>query len=137
MQRDIKVRFATPEEIPTLADWAYNNQDIPQEDLDALENCQIPMILVVEVNGQPELFLPLLPAVTIAFLGFRPDGDLRNKAIALREMRQALGRFLEGLKIDNAYVFTKAEYPMGKWALKNGFKQKEKDGFTLERTHVQ
>lgn len=135
--KNTTVRFATPEELPTFIDWAVNNPDIPQADIDLLTRSKIPMILVIEVDGTVEMFLPLLPAVTIAFLGFRPDGNVRGKATALRSMWKALRGFLDVLSIEDAYVFTKAEYPMGKWALKNGFKQKEKDGFTLERTHVQ
>jgi len=123
--------------MPTLADWAINNPDIPQSDTDALSKSKIPMILVVEVDGQPELFLPLLPAVSIAFLGFRPGATPKEKAVALKRMKRALLDFMGALSIDDAYVFTKAEYPMGKWALKNGFRQKDKDGFTLERSNVQ
>jgi hypothetical protein len=48
-------------------------------------------------------------------------------------MAEALQNLQRELKISDAYVFTKAEYPMGKWALKHGFKTKDKTAFTLEK----
>lgn len=128
---NVKIRMAEEADAPDFAEWATSNPDIPQEDLEAVAACKIPMVLVVEIDGEAELYLPLLPAVTLAFLGFRPGSSLRKKALALRAMRSALAGFQRELQIPDAYVFTKAEYPMGKWALRNGFKQKSKDGFTL------
>lgn len=132
MKQNITARFSTPADAPAFAQWALDNPDIPSEDIDAVAN-GAPMTLVIEVDGKPELYMPLIPAVTIGYLGFRPDQDARTKAIALQAMRAELQRFLNTLKISDAYVFTKAEYPMGKWALKNGFKPKAKDAFTLEK----
>jgi hypothetical protein len=128
---DVKIRMATEADAPAFAEWITSNPDIPQEDIEAVSACKIPMTLVVEIDGQAEMFVPLLPAVTIGYLGFRPDSTPRKKARARREMLRALELFQIGLQIPDAYVFTKAEYPMGKWALRNGFKQKSKDGFTL------
>lgn len=128
---DVKIRMATEADAPAFAEWATSNPDIPREDLEAVAACKIPMVLVVEIDGQAEMYMPLLPAVTIGYLGFRPDSEPRKKAVARRVMLKALEDSLEILQIPDAYVFTKAEYPMGKWALRNGFKQKSKDGFTL------
>jgi hypothetical protein len=130
---DVKIRMAEEADAPSFAQWITSNPDIPQEDIDAVSACKIPMVLVVEIDGQAEMFMPLLPAVTIGYLGFRPDSEPRKKATARRAMQRALKEFQSRLQIQDAYVFTKAEYPMGKWALRNGFRQKSKDGFTLEK----
>lgn len=122
--------------MPAFTKWATDNIDIPQNDLAAVSKSKVPLILVVEVDGKPDMYMPLLPAVTIGYLGFRPDATPREKAFALKTMKKALQALMDTLSIEDAYVFTKAEYPMGKWALKNGFTQKEKAGFTLERAHV-
>jgi hypothetical protein len=128
---NVKIRMATEADAPAFAEWITNHPDIPQEDVKAVSACKIPMVLVVEIDGEAEMFMPLLPAVTIGYLGFRPGMDLRKKARSLRAMRKALEGFQRALQIPDAYVFTKAEYPMGKWALRNGFKEKLEDGFTL------
>lgn len=128
---DVKIRMAEEADAPAFAEWATTTPDIPREDIEAVQRCAIPMVLVVEIDGQAEMYMPLLPAVTIGYLGFRPDSEPRKRATARRAMRRALEGFQKALQIPDAYVFTKAEYPMGKWALRNGFKQKSKDGFTL------
>ena len=132
MKHNIAVRLATPEDSELFAQWATDNLDIPDEDINAVAKANT-LTIVVEVDGKPEMYLPLIPAMTIGYLGFNPDQDVRTRAVVLREMRAALGRLQDELKLDYAYVHTKAEYPMGKWALKNGFKQTPKDAFVLER----
>lgn len=132
MKKNITVRLATPEDAETFAAWAYNNPDIPNSDLKAVAKATV-LTLVVEVDGKPEMYLPLIPAMTIGYLGFNPDQDLRTRAVALKEMREGLARLQNELSIDYAYVHTKAEYPMGRWALKNGFTKTPKDAFVLER----
>jgi hypothetical protein len=130
--KPVTVRLATPDDAPRFSEWATHNMDIPDEDIKAVER-STPLTLVVEVNGKPEMYLPLIPAMTIGYLGFNPDQDIRTRAVVLKEMRAALGRLQDELGINYAYVHTKAEYPMGKWAVKNGFKKTPKDAFVLER----
>ena len=130
---NVTVRPAQPGDAESFAAWAANNPDIPQQDINAVRKSEIPFVLVVEIDGEAAMYMPLIPAVTIGYLGFRPDLAPRPKAKAMRAMLAALKEFMGALKISDTYVFTKAEYPMGKWALRNGFKPKEKDGFTLER----
>jgi hypothetical protein len=132
MEQKITSRLATAEDAPAFVEWAVNNPDIPEADIDAVAN-SIPLTLVVEVDGQAEVYLPLIPAMTLGYLGFRPGQDVRTKAVALNAMAEALQNLQRELKISDAYVFTKAEYPMGKWALKHGFKTKDKTAFTLEK----
>jgi hypothetical protein len=132
MKQNIAVRLAAPEDAASFAAWAAQNPDIPDEDIEAVQK-STPLTLVVEVDGKPEMYLPLIPAMTIGYLGFNPDQDVRTRATVLREMRAALANLQNTLGIEYAYVHTKAEYPMGRWALKNGFKQTPKDAFVLER----
>ena len=132
MKQNITVRPASPEDAELFATWAVQNNDIPDADIEAVAK-STPLTLVVEVDGKPEMYLPLIPAMTIGYLGFNPDQDVRTRAVVLREMRAALERLQDEWQIKYAYVHTKAEYPMGRWALKNGFKQTEKDAFVLEK----
>ena len=132
MKQNITVRLAAPEDAPLFASWAIENMDIPDEDIKAVEKSNA-LVLTIEVDGKPEMYLPLIPAMTIGYLGFNPDQDVRTRASALKSMLGALKSFQEHLGIEYAYVHTKAEYPMGKWAVKNGFKKTPKDAFVLER----
>jgi hypothetical protein len=132
MKPKVTVRLAAPDDAAAFSAWAVHNSDIPDEDIAAVQKAK-PLTLVVEVDGKPEMYLPLIPAMTIGYLGFNPDQDIRTRAVVLREMLAALSNLQNTLGIDYAYVHTKAEYPMGRWALKNGFKQTPKDAFVLER----
>lgn len=132
-------RLATPADAETFAGWAALNSDIPQADIEAVAST-VTLTLVTEVDGHPELYIPFIfsptaPLLTIGYLGFRIGQSYREKAKALRSMLAAVGRLQHDLGCA-VRVVTKAEYPMGKWALKNGFIQKP-DGFYLEYTNVQ
>lgn len=129
----VTARVAQQEDIKAFAEWAAGNGDIPAEDIQAVAKAKCPLVLVVEVDGQPELYIPLLPAMTIAYLGFRPGQSPRVKAKAMQGMLEAIKNVQQSLGIEDTYVFTKAEYPMGKWALKHGFVEKSKTGFSLEK----
>ena len=91
MKQNITVRLAAPEDAPLFASWATENMDIPDEDIKAVEKSNA-LVLIIEVDGKPEMYLPLIPAMTIGYLGFNPDQDIRTRAVVLREMRAALGR---------------------------------------------
>lgn len=132
MEQNITVRLAAPEDAALFAAWATQNLDIPDEDIKAVQK-STPLVLVIEVDGKPEMYLPLIPAMTIGYLGFNPDQDIRTRAVVLKAMREALANLQTELGISRAYVHTKAEYPMGRWALKNGFTKTSKDAFVLEK----
>lgn len=130
---NISVRLATPQDAELCAQYVGRNTDIPLKDKEAVKRAKCPIMLVVEIDGKAELFMPLLPALTIGYLGFNPDQDPRTKARALRAMKKHLQELQINLGVEDAYVFTRPEYPMGKWALKNEFVIKDKLGFSLER----
>ena len=133
MNQDITARLATTEDAALFAEWVTKNLDIPDEDVAEVAK-SAPLTLVIEVDGKPELFIPFIPAMTIGYLGFNPDQNLRTRAKALNAMRETLSKLQNELKLQYAYVHTKAEYPMGRWALKNGFEKAPKDAFVLKRS---
>jgi hypothetical protein len=125
------VRLATAEDTELFAEWVASNPDIPTEDYKSLEY-PTTITIVVEKEGQPIFFMPLYLSLNISFLGFKPDLTPKEKSIALQEMQRALINLGTGLGIRESHVFTKAEYPMGKWALKHDFVEREKDAFVLD-----
>jgi hypothetical protein len=129
---EIKARLATIDDAQEFASWAINNSGIPDDDIKAVAKAT-PLTIVVEVDGKPELYIPLIPSMTIGYLGFRPDQDLRTRATALKGMLEAVQSVQADLSISSVYVHTHAEYPMGKWATKNGFVKAPKETFVLEK----
>lgn len=127
-------RLATPADAEAFAEWAATNNDIPDDDVRAVAE-SITLTLVIEVEGARELYIPFIfsataPLLTIGYLGFRPGQSHRTKAAALHAMLSATWSLKNHFGCE-VRVVTKAEYPMGKWALKHGFIPKP-DGFYLE-----
>lgn len=132
-------RLATPADASAFARWAESNHDIPRADIEAVANA-VTLTVVAEVDGEAELYIPFIfsphrALLTIGYLGFRPGHGRRTKSRALRAMLASAARLRDHLGCEMRVV-TKAEYPMGKWALKHGFIQKS-DGFYLENKNVQ
>lgn len=133
------MRLATPTDAAAFSTWIVNNPDILKADIEAVANA-VTLTLAVDVDDAPELFIPFMfspteAVLTIGFLGFRPGQNRRTKAVALKAMLTYTTRLRDHLGCA-VRVVTKAEYPMGKWALKHGFTQKQ-DGFYLENSNVQ
>src|SRR5262249_25053749 len=131
----MQARLARPSDAEAFAQWALNNPDIPAADIDAVANSTA-LTIVVEADGQPELYIPYIfsetePLLTIGYLGFRPGPAPRTKAKALKAILAATHRLQDHFDC-KVRVVTEPEYPMGKWALKHGFIQKP-DGFYLEK----
>lgn len=128
----MNIRLPEVNEAEQFADWATSNSDIPSADIREVASAKASTTIVIEENGIPVMYMPLLPAVTIPYLGFRPGIDERTKAKALKKMKEALQNLQKSMGISDAYVFTQAEYPLGKWALRKGFIEKKNKGFTLK-----
>ncbi len=128
----MNIRLPEAGESQQFADWATQNPDIPDADIKEVLAAKAMTNVVIEDEEGAALYMPLLPAVTIPYLGFRPGLSEKKKAQALRKMKEALQNLQRSLHIADAYVFTQPHYPLGKWAKKKGFQQKQKPGFTLK-----
>lgn len=133
------LRITTPADAAEFAAWVVSNPDIPAADIEAAAQA-VTLTVAAEVDGRAELFIPLIfspdkPQLTVGFLGFRPGQTHRVKANALKVMLEGVRRLRDHFGCE-VRVVTKPEYPMGKWAIKHGFTQKQ-DGFYLETQNVQ
>lgn len=130
--KNYTIRLATEADAPAFAQWVAGNPRISPSDVEAVSKTT-PLTIVVEADGQPEGFIPMIPAMTIGFIGLRPGQDARTTSAVLAKLREGLLNLQDALKINEAYVHTKAEMPIAKWALKHGFKEKEQDTYVLQR----
>lgn len=130
---EFNVRFAEPRDFESFAHWVSTNPDIPRDDTRIL-NYPRTLTLVFETNGAPVLFVPITPVYEVGFLGFKPDLDARTKAKALRMVIAALQKVMRETQVLETEVFTRAEYPIGKWATKHGFVERDKPGFRMIAT---
>lgn len=128
-------RLMNESDIEELSHWATDNPDIPQEDKRVLDYPSA-ITICVEKDGKPIMYAPLHFQLFIGFLGFEPDMPPTDKARALKEAMAAARRLCKAMQVREIHVATKSEYPMGKWALKHGFKDSEKNDLYLEVNSV-
>lgn len=129
----IKARWLEPRDFEKFAQWVSSNTDIPRDDTRILKYPRT-LTMVFESDGAPILFVPITPVYEVGFLGFKPDLDARTKAKALRRVIETLNEVMLETQIPETEVFTRAEYPIGKWATKHGFVERDKPGFRMIAT---
>lgn len=131
----ITARLLRESDIEPFSEWATDNIDIPSEDKRML-GYPSALTIAVEEDGKPVFFIPLQIAVQIGFLNFSPELTPLDKARVLREGMKAAKGLCKALEISEIHVATKPKYPMGKWAIKHGFKDSGKNDLYLEVNHV-
>jgi hypothetical protein len=128
----ITFRSATPEDVPAFVEWVANNPDIPREDALLIGKNPTSTIIVIEKEGKPLLFLPFFALINVAFFGFNPEANARERIAAMEKALEALTAFAKHFNIAAIQGFSKKEYLMAQWALKKGFKEEPRTAFILE-----
>ena len=135
---EITARLAGPQDAEPLAKWALSNELIDMEDIKSsmIEENPTTVVLVVEQDGKVLLYAPIYCTMTLAFLAFNPEDTRRQKMEALAKMKDAISRFslIHGVK--ELITYSKEEYGVAKWAVKNGFIPEDRTAFKLKMTEV-
>lgn len=142
-------RFAQPSDAESFIKWATENPKIPKKDILASMKANNPtsVVLVIEKNGEPVLFAPIYCQINLAYLGFNPECEAKDRLKALSALQWVIAGFAFEHGVHEVTVQTSKDYPVGKWALKHGFKEESRQTFTMrvtpisdpdeETTHVQ
>jgi hypothetical protein len=128
-------RLIQEQDLEQCAGWIVDNPDIPAEDKRVLKYPTV-LTLTIEKDGVPCLHIPLHMQMFIGFLGFNPEMDAKDKAHALRCAMQAAKQICKAFNVPEIHVATKAEYPIGRWAMKHGFNDSGKNDLYLEVCHL-
>lgn len=133
---DIQFRFATPADAGAFATWAARNPQIPAKDVEAgmKENNPTATVLVIELHGEPILYVPIYCAVRIAYLGFNPDSTPAERLAAMDAMLPAIKAFAANFGITEINTLTKSNYPVAKWARKHGFSADDRELYAVKAT---
>lgn len=129
-------RPAQPSDAAAFAKWATNNDKIPKKDILAAlsENNPTTVVIVVEKDGEPLLYVPLYCSINLAYLGFRPGSHGKDRLKAMAAMQWAIASFAFEHGIREVNVQTSKDYPVGQWALKHGFKEESRQTFKMRVT---
>src|SRR5580765_945291 len=131
----MKFRFANPEDAESFSKWACDNADIPARDIESAkkENNPTSTVLVIETDdGEPILYVPAYCAIKLAYLGFNPEANERQRIEAMNLMLTALKGFAANFGIKEIETLSRREYIVAKWAEKHGFKAEDRQLFTAK-----
>jgi hypothetical protein len=131
-------RFAQPSDAESFTRWAVENPKIPHKDILASMKANNPTstVLVIEENGVPILFAPFYCQMNLAYLGFNPEYEGKIRLKALNALQWAIASFAYEFGVREVTVQTSKDYPVGKWALKHGFKEENRQTFTMRVTPI-
>lgn len=132
--KQLTVRLAEPKDAEPFARWAAENKDIPQQDVIAgmAQTNPTSVVLVIEEDGVPILYCPIYCALTIAYLGFNPDADHKQRLKAMEAMQKAISGFAWMHGVREIITYSKEEYAVAKWATKHGFTLEPRQAFKLQ-----
>jgi len=122
-------------DIEKFSKWIVSNPDIPDEDKRMIPYPSA-LTICIEKDGEPIMYVPLHFQLFIGFLGFHPEMSPKDKAGALKAAMQAAKRLCNACQVKEIHVATKPEYPMGKWAMKHGFIDSNKNDLYWEVGNV-
>lgn len=129
-------RWANPSDTEAFVKWATGNNKIPHKDILASMHLNNPtcVFFVVEKDGVPILFAPFYFQMNLAFLGFNPDAGRRDRMNALAKMQEISTQWAQNYGVQELVVSTSKDYPVGRWALQNGFEPEPRETFKLRIT---
>lgn len=127
------VRFAQPEDAAVFAEWIAHNDQIPRSDVELAlsENNPTTQILVIERDGRPIFFVPLLQVLRIAYLGFDPELSTKDKTDAMAKMLDAIKILAMSMNIRQVDTLTVSSLPVARWARHNGFVPDKREIYEL------
>lgn len=117
------VRLAGAEDSERFAAWISSSTQIPIQDVKASlkENNPTSVTLVIEKNGEVILFAPTYALAMLAFIGFNPEAEGREKIKALDALKKAAQAFWGMHGVNEITTLTREDYPIAQWALKHEF----------------
>jgi len=129
-------RFAQPSDTESFVKWSTENGKIPHKDIIAAMSANNPTVVffVIEKDGVPVLFAPFYCQMVLAFLGFNPDARRKDRVDALESLKWVISQFAFDYGVREIAVNTSKDYPVGRWALKNGFVPDGRELFKMRVT---
>lgn len=131
-------RLAVPDDAEAFSKWAAENPHIDTKDLLAGTKKQNPTVLffVVEKDGVVQLFAPVYLQMMLAFLGFNPEVDGKDRLHAMTTLADGVSALAVQFGVRELMVMSKPEYPVAQWAVKHDFDLEPRQAFKLDLNRV-
>jgi len=127
------VRIAGAEDSEPFARWISESTQIPVHDVLASlkQNNPTSVTLVIEKDGEVVLFAPTYALAMLAFIGFNPEKEGRERLRALDALKKAASAFWQMHGVNEIATLTREDYPIAQWALRHGFVQESRQVLKL------
>jgi hypothetical protein len=123
--------MATPEEAKTVVEWAIKSGKVPTKDLEAARLNKTGC-LCIEEDGKPILFVPFYALIQVAYLAFNPESRASERFGALEKALEGMSDFANKNGIREIQTLSLRDYPVAKWAVKNGFVEEDRNAFVFK-----
>jgi hypothetical protein len=129
-------RWAQPSDSELFAKWASENDKIPRKDILSSMSVNNPtcVFFVIEKDGVPVVYAPFHARLILDFLGFNPESGRKDRLEALSSLQNVISEFALIHGIREIAVESAKDYPVAKWAVKNGFEPEPRETFKLRVT---
>ena len=133
-----RFRAAESTDAEAFSKWVAENDQIePRDLLTALShNNPTTIFFVVERDGKPILFAPFYCQMMLAYLGFNPDSDGKDRLKALQTMLDGAMGFAVQFGIHEIATLSKENYPVARWAVGHGFELESRQFFKFDINRV-
>jgi len=116
-------RLALPEDAPAFKRWMADCKLIDPSDLTASMKSVQPTAVTFAVvkNGVPVVFAPIFATMSLGFLSFNPEANIKDRKSALKVLLRGAIAFAFQFGIRHLTTLSMRGYPVARWAEANGF----------------
>lgn len=127
-------RLAEPADALAFSKWSAENPQIEPKDLLATlkKNNPTTVFFVVTKDGVPISFAPIYCQMALAYLGFNPESEGKDKLKSLEVMIDGVSAFAVGMGVREIVTLSKEEYGIAQWAVKHDFDLEPRQLFKLD-----
>ena len=130
-----KFRLAEARDSADFVQWTIANPLIDQKDVQAAKKKNNPTAMYFAVeNAEGKIigFVPIYLQILLAHLVFNPESTAAERKQGMAVGMEGLIHFAAGQGLREIVTMSKAEYPVAKWALANGFDLEERQLLKFE-----
>jgi hypothetical protein len=129
-----RFRLAVASDAEAFRKWAIENVQVDRADLVATIKKNNPTVVffAVEKDGVVQAFAPLYAQMILAYLGFNPDAEGKDKLRAMQMLIDGVSAFAVQYGVHEILTMSKEEYPVAKWAMKHGFDLEPRQALKLD-----
>jgi hypothetical protein len=134
MMNEYTFRLVEAKDAPAISRWVAENQQIDPKDKQLCWTQTSPMAVyfIVEKDGEPIAYAPLLFVLHLCHLAFAPTSRASERVHAMQTLLDGTKEFAVEAGVHRIQTLTLPDYGVAKWALAHGFVADDRVLLTLD-----